>query len=156
VLPYIAVLVAGVVGDSNVYGETLTSPEPLALALDDAERPGLILDPSILLSAIGLDIVASALAEEPSRVFVSGAFVRRVQEGWDATRPLLDYFLADGDEPIDAQDFDRLYGLVASDHMLPYSADADFAAGNVVAQQLAQIDLPVELREMLIDEWVFL
>lgn len=155
-MPYFAVLVAGVVDDSNVYGETLTQPDRSALALDDDERPELILDPSILLSATGLDIVASVLAEEPSRVFVSGAFVRLVQEGWEATQPLLDHFLADGDEPIDARSFDRLYGLVRSDRILAYAADADFAEGNAVAQQLARIDQPVELREILIDEWVFL
>jgi hypothetical protein len=146
----------GVVGDPSAYGETLTWPGRAALGLGDDETPQLILDPSILLSATGLDIVASVLAEEPSRVFASGAFVRLVQEGWEVTQPLLDHFLADGDEPIDAESFDRLQGLVGRDLIRPYSADADFAEGNAVAQRLAQMDQPAELREILIDEWVFL
>ncbi|HYZ78660.1 MAG TPA: hypothetical protein VE596_14945 [Gaiellaceae bacterium] len=146
----------GEVVDPSAYGDTMTAPRPAGLSpADDAGRE-VIVDPSILLSVTGFDVVASFLAEEPSRVAASSAFVRLVLEGWDATQPLLEHFLADGDEPIDAGRFDHLRHLVQGELIRPYSADPGFAESNAVARGLARMDLPAELRDILVDEWVFL
>ena len=151
-LPYVGTLI----GEPGYSVETVPRANPLVAALRDEDAPRLVLDPSVFLSATGLDLVALQLEEEQSRVFASGTFLRLVEEGWEATQPLLDHFLAEGDEPINADGCDLIRRLVEQGRILPYSADSDFARRNVVAQRLARLDRSAEVREILIDEWVFL